>query len=386
MADRDFMAPAFDLKIQGLFVGANITKFVTSLEYESVDGLADEARVNLINPDFILSDSKIWQPGNELEIWIGYGPHLGRIGRVIIVRPEVDFPADGIPTISVKGYTKDFLMMQHKPASKQAAKRVARKEALISDSVRRVANRQDETGLNVYGFSNIDIDETPDHKARIQKADMTDYDFVKSLASRTGYVFWVDYTDNGWEFHFKNPKSITQEVRYTFKYNQGDLSSLLSFRPEMALTGAVTKLQVRSRDPESNKILIGEFNDYLEAPDGKFQGDAKDEIDQTHSSAGAVVRFFFGDYAIDVVADKKFKTKADMQQFAEQWFRRKREDFIIGRGTLIGVEDVFARQSHDLELPMKGLSGRYYFSRVRHLFDDSGYTLDFTARKEVPEA
>lgn len=380
--DRDFMAPRFDIKVGNTFIGDNLNKYVTSLEYESVDGLADEARISFINPEFILSNSKLWQPGNEIEIWIGFGPHLARVGRVIITRPEMTFPSDGIPMINVVGYTRDFLMMQHKPASKKAASRLAKKEDRISDSVYRISQRKDENGNDIYGFSVIDIDETPDHRARIQKADMSDYDYIKSLASRTGFVFWVDYEEKGWAFHFRNPSSLSQDVEYTFEYGT-DKASIIEFTPELALDGAVTKLQVRSRDPETGKVLIGEFNDTLESPDTKFKGNAEEEVNTSYATAGAVTRFFFGDYAIDVVSDKKFKTQSDMLQFAEQWYRRKRENFIIGRGTLIGVEDVFSRQTHNLSLPVKSLSGRYYFSRVRHVFSENGYVLDFTARKEI---
>lgn len=371
------MAPNFDVAIAGSKLGMNLRQFVDSLEYESVDGIADEARLSLANPDFVLSDSKMWQPGNEMDVWFGYGASIEHVGRVIIARPEITFPSDGMPGITIKGYTKDQLMMQNSPSKEEVSQRGLQLEFTIADMVKQVASR------SAYSFDTLDIDPTPGRFARAQKADMSDYEYVKGLANMIGYLFWVDYIDDKWSFHFKDATvfDLAQEKRYTLEYNRGDLSTLLDFRPELSLTGAVTKLQAQVRIPEQDKPLVVQFDDTDEAPDSKFKGDAEEVIDETHTTAGAVVRLFFGDYAVDVVSDKKFKSEADLRLWAQQWFRRKRENFIIGRGTTIGIEYLRARQTHVLKGLTKSLDGEYYFARVRHVFNESGYLTDFTARK-----
>lgn len=371
------MAPTFDVAIAGSKLGRGLSELVESLEYESVDGIADEARLTIANPDFVLSDSPLWQPGNEMDLWFGYGTQIDHVGRVIIVRPEIDFPRSGMPKITVKGYTKDMLMMQNTPGEEEASTRKFEVD-LIHDAVERVASRK------AYHFDSLDIDRTPGRSATIQKADQSDYEYVKGLANVVGFLFWADYTlDDKWAFHFRDPLVLlAQEKKYTLEYARGDASTLLDFRPELSLTGAVTKLQAQVRDPETNKKWVVEFNDTEIAPDAKYTGDPEKVIDETHTTAGAVVRLFFGDYAIDVVSDKKFKSDADLRLWAQQWFRRKRENFIIGRGTTIGIEDLRARQTHALKGLTKSLDGDYYFARARHVFNGSdGYLTDFSARK-----
>jgi hypothetical protein len=239
-----------------------------------------------------------------------------------------------------------------------------------------------------YAFDFIDIDEMESPKySSAQKADITDYQYVKGLANSIGWLFWVDYSpEKKWTLHFKDPRKIrVQDRKYTFEHYNGDKSTLLDFEPELSLTGTVSRLQVQCRDAESNKFLVDEFNDDQTAPDSRYRGDPFEEVDETLTTAGAVIRLFFGDHYVDVVSDKRFRTAAELRIWAEQWWRRKRENFIVGRGTIIGLPDLRARQVHTLKLPDKSLSGDYYFARVRHVFNESGYLVDFSARKVVEQ-
>lgn len=380
----DFSAPNFDITIEGVELGVNLSKFVQELEYESADGIADEARLKLVNPDFMLSDSKLWQPGNELGLYFGYGPSVDEVGRAIITNVRMNYPQDGFPTIDITANTMDFLMMQNRPPQQKAKDRIVEESILIHEAVENVANR------DAYSFSNLDIDETPGRYAAPQKADMSDYEFVNAMANMMGYSFWVDY-DRGWTLHFKDPANLALEQegdKLTFQYFAGNKGTLLDFVPEMALQGAITKLQVQGRIPGTGdsppQTVLEEFDDTESVPDVKYTGDASETIGETHTTGGAVLKLFFGDYAIEVVSDIKFKTAIEAKLWAQMWWNKRRENFIVGRGTTIGVPTVFARQIHEIKVPDVGLSGDYYFARVRHMFSPtSGYLIDFTARKVI---
>jgi phage protein D len=377
---NDDLAPNFEVAVAGNKLGTGISDLVQSVEYESADGVVDEARVTLANPDYILCDSPLWQPGNELDIWCGYGTQLSFIGRVIICKPELSFVQDGMPTITIKGYTKDILMTQNKPKdARPQEESITQFEVFqIDQAIERIA------ACAPYNFKAF-VDPTPNRNTSPQKSDMSDFEFVKGLANLVGYLFWVDYNEVlGWCLYFVNPDNrsgMIQDKKYTFEHAVGSCS-LLEFRPELALTGAVTRLQVQSRNPLTDELYVEEFDDLANAPDVKYQGDPSKVVDETHTTAGAVVRLMFGDYAVDVITDKKFSSAVDMKVWAQEWFKRKRENFVMGRGSVIGIEDLRARQTHSLTLPSMSLTGDYYFSRVAHKFDrDSGYTCDFTARK-----
>ena len=120
------------------------------------------------------------------------------------------------------------------------------------------------------------------------------------------------------------------------------------------------------------------------SPDVEFDGDqaalVPDEI-----LAGTQIKVFLNDFSFELVANKKFETQQEITEWARQWFRRKRDNLIFGRGRIIGVETMKARQVHALEGMSKALDGDYYFTRVKHIMNvDSGYWIDFNARKHVP--
>ena len=67
---NDLLAPKYIVDIGGE-LGTDITQFIESVEYESADGMADMARLVIQNPKLDLQDLKVFQPGNEMSIWLG---------------------------------------------------------------------------------------------------------------------------------------------------------------------------------------------------------------------------------------------------------------------------------------------------------------------------
>lgn len=373
---RDDLAPGYEIEVADSGLPQNITELIASVEVESVDGYADMAKINVANPNFILNDSPIFQPGNEMNISMGYGADLKHVGRFSLARYHPVFPNNGMPFLDIRGYTLDHKMMDNAP---DKGKDRVYPDATVADAVTTIAERYSMTA---------DVDDTPELSwGRVQKAGLSDYDLVKGLSNLTGFLFWVDGAADGtWTLHFKDPgdSNLLEEVqdkKYTFKYNNGDFTTLLSFDGEYALRGARTKLKAQVLNPDTNKVITAEFEDDATSPDVGFIGDTQAEITEPHTTAGAV-KLFFGDFSIEVVANKKFKTSADVESWAAQWFRRQRENFVTGRGKLVGVETLMARQTHRLEGLGKTLDGDFYFSRVRHqMSKDAGYTIDFNARK-----
>ena len=57
----------------------------------------------------------------------------------------------------------------------------------------------------------------------------------------------------------------------------------------------------------------------------------------------------------------------------------------MARGATIGTEILMARQTHRIQGIGPTLTGDYYFSRVKHILDNTnGYLCDFNCRKVVP--
>lgn len=377
------MAPTFAVEVEGKELEYGVMQFCESVEYESADGMADVARIRAVNPDFLLSNAKVFQPGNEMAIWMGYGSELEYVGRVIIAKQVPNFPQSGMPTIQVVGYTKDSKMMDNEP--KKPKKEGGKGGRVFKDATfaEAVADRANDYDLGP------EIDDTADQPHNfIQRPGVSDYEFVQGLANLNGYVFWVEGLEDGtWVLYFKKPESLAslQDKKYTFKYNEGDNSTLLSFQPEFLIKGAITDMEVVVKDNRTGKVLKAEVKEESnKSPDIQAAGNPTGEVTDELTTASDV-KLFFNDFSFNVNTNRRFKTQKEVEEWAKQWFRRMRENFILSRGRLIGVGNLRARQTHSLDGVGNTYNGDYYFTKVKHICSKTeGYVIDFAARKVVP--
>lgn len=393
----DYMAPCFALEVEGQNLDTGVTDYIESVEYESADGIADVMRIRAINPDFTLSNAKVFQPGNEIAVWMGYGSELEYVGRGIIRKQVPNFPQNGMPTIQSVAFTADVLMMDNEPAKPKKRKGKGGrgfKDFKFSDAVYDRARD--------YRFA-VDIDDTPDKPSNfIQRPGQSDYEFVNGLANLNGYVFWVEGEENGrWKLYFKMPGSLAafQEKKYTFIYNRQNDTTLLSFQPEFLINGSLTEIEVSVKDVRTGKILTSKVSEENNSsPDISAIGDVTGDIlldtslgdsANTEASEGlttaSAVKLFFEDYSFSINTNRRFKTQLEVDNWTKQWFRRHRQNFILSRGRLIGVGNLRARQVHTLDGIGELYNGDYYFTKVKHICSkDQGYVVDFAARKVVP--
>lgn len=380
----DTSAPNYDLEIDGTFIGDGVRQMIQKVEYESADGMADVARIHCVNPEFALTDAKTFAPGNEMSLYMGYGQALKHIGRVIIAKQRPEFPEEGMPKLVVIGYTKDHKMMDNAPEkSKAAAGKHGRihKNKKYSEAVEEIAQSQ-------YYKMTPDVDATPESPLEfVHKVGLKDFDFIQGLSNITGFIFWVDADSSGeWKLHFKDPEKLNeQEKKRKFYYNLGDMSSLLSFKPELLIRDLETKIKVQAKNTKTGKLIefeVEESNDG--SPDVQAKGNVTGKLDKGYTTASDI-KLFIGDFSFDLVGNRKFKDAADAQSWAKQWFRRNREQFILASGRTIGVEDLMARQTHALEGLGIAYDGDYYFTKVKHVIDiTDGYVCEIAARKVVP--
>ena len=395
-------APNFDVRVNGTLISAGVRALIRRVEYESIDGSADLFRLTCADPlddqgRRQVSTKKLFLPGNEISLSCGYGEDvLQHVGRAQIRKVRPIFPQNAVPTIEVIGYTNDCLMMDNAPEPLQEKKRSGGFKN--SKAGRRFTNSTyaDVVRLKAedYKFA-VDVDDTRDAPSDfIQKAGMTDYAFVKGLSNLTGFYFWVDYdnTAGRWTLHFRDPENFVPEEQtkeFNFKWAQGDFSTLLTFEPELALQGANVKLIVKAKDPLTGKIFEAKIEEKGDDPPNITSSTANgsERIQEQNENGGIAagvsnVKIFTKEFSFDVVANRFLRTDAEVAQWALQWFRRNRENFILSKGRVIGVESLLARQVHQLSGLGPPYDGRYNFTRVRHIVDPgSGYTCEISARK-----
>lgn len=432
----DTMAPNYSLTVNNNRIDGKTKGCIQQVEYESHDGMADMCRLMIQDTlderhRFPIINSKIFLPGNELYLWGGYGSQLFPIGGTIIRKVVPTFPRSGPPTLEVIAYTPDSQMADTGPEALKdvkTAKSGGRRVKNAKAGRRWSGDRWSDAVIqraSAYGFD-IDVDQTHNiPEDFIQKANMKDYHFLKGLSNISGFIMWVDRPNpkKPFVFHFKDPatfhqKSI-QKKQYTFKYGDGEYSTLIEFQPEFAISDQSSKLEVQTVDPQTGRTFFAKVEedqnddpDVLVNPgnvtagfDAKAAGlsrvanasksdtkPGKDSLLPTDVPftgdirTSSSVKIFIDDFAFDVRANRRFRNEQELALWAAQWFRRNRENFMLSSGHLVGIETLGARQIHTLNGLGKLYDGDYYFTRVRHVFSkDSGYNIDFNARKIVPE-
>lgn len=437
--EREFgedLAPQFALVVEGTEITGDLTRLVRSATFESALDIADCLTLELMNPGFMLTadpnlppdlvSHKAFQPGNEVEIYGGYGRANTLIGRAILAKHLPRYPNDGVPTLSVKAYDKSYLLMNMEGIA------AGGKET----RVRKAAGDQGEPGtvwenLPAHGVVaaiaarwglETDIDPVPVKPTEdgiVQAKGMSDYELLKTLANIHDRDFWIDWAPTNipgppvggsqlaWFLHWKNPvRAGLPQCR--FVYGNGDQSTLLSIEFEYGIRDAITEISVLAWDETSGAWISLLEVEVAMGPDPKWhpgggtaarptqgadpsgggqagKGTTDDALLTETLKSSTKFRMAAAGVAIDIVADRPFKSLEEAAFFAKVWFQKRKDQFIIARGRTVGVETLRHRQIHKIEGVGPRLSGDYQFLSVKHVFTVGGgdlpYTCEFTANR-----
>ena len=95
---------SFAVYVEDVLLAAEVTESIVSISYEETLDMADKCSILLINDDHLFTDATIFQPGNHLDVWMGYGGTMDFIGRTRITRHLPTFPAHDVPVLEIIGY------------------------------------------------------------------------------------------------------------------------------------------------------------------------------------------------------------------------------------------------------------------------------------------
>ncbi len=429
------LAPVFALVVEGKEVTGDLARLIRDVSFESSIDIADQLEVTALNPGFALSAGpddppdliahKAFQPGNEASLYLGYGRADTFVGRAVLAKHLPRYPQSGVPTLTVRGYDKSYLMANMEGVIAGGAETRAREAKPPESDAEPGSAPADATpyvGLadheiveklaERWGLEQ-DIEPAPVRGGRgadeglFQPAGMSDLEMIRSLANLNDREFWIDWDEQRrrWVLHWRSPlRGQVPELR--FVYGDGDRSTLLSFEPEYGIRDNVTQITVLAWDEQSQSwIALTEVEDAM-GPDPKWtrlggriaRAQRKDEADDgTADSDDQLItraldsatrfRMAAAGVAIDVVTGRPFRSLEEAANYARRWFQMRKDGFITARGRVVGVETLKRRQVHLIE-GVGRLSGVWQFNWVKHLYRVGGgglpYTCEFQANKVMP--
>jgi len=404
----------------GEMVRAHITELTVEEDYE----MATSAQVTIADPLNRLADSAIMTRGTILDISVGYDGNTLFKDRFEMVGVNTEFSRDGIPIIKLKGYDGRVKMtlgdyLPHKREeqrhSKQrelgAFKPKNRKRTGAANPPKSFKKKRDsEIADEVAGYFGYmtDIEPTGKRRNRIKKKGTSYWEFMLNIARDNNFVTWVDWSTSasgseGWCLHFRRKVEEFKEG-YAFEYNPNmEIESrsgrtgfrtvgggLLNASVSIDLPTQATDIEVSYFDKK--KVNLGRRSVVLPVYDqktGREMKDANGRIvtrNEKRTIFGGRVRFLLGGRVVEAINHIPFKNKKEAQQFALAWMLKREEDLSTVDGTIIGTENVRARQVHKLIGLGNTFSGDYYFTQVTHKFSSTEpYTTDFVAYRIVED-
>ncbi|MCL7412013.1 MAG: hypothetical protein M8353_00130 [ANME-2 cluster archaeon] len=349
---HNFYAPVFQINVDGKELaeeGVEVTDTTVDISLDS----ADHFSFSINNPydvgkkEFKWLDNDMFETGKEVEIRMGYLSTLTTmiLGQISSVRPT--FPSSGIPQMEISGYDLSQQMMKSKKPNSWP-------EMTDSDVVKDIASS--------YNLKTSHVEDTKTKYPKIIKDEDSDFHFIKKLADRNGYEFFVRENN----IFFRVPKNDRKEIA-VLKWGE----SLNSFSPELNVANQVSEIEVRHWDPKTKKQIVARAKkgDEHGRDSGKKSGG--DLVEKT--AKGAVVK----------VIRIPVNSKEEAEKIAKAALDKLAEGLIKGSGECIGLPDIVAGENIRLEGLGKKFSRTYYLEKATHTISSSGYTTTFDIKENT---
>jgi phage protein D len=387
----DDIAPSFDLDIEGKSTGKGSQLFhavrplISGVRLEEDEELATLMELDIINradtsPGQAVNwqaviDSKIFAEGNTLDLYMGYAGISVFMARAEIVKWLPVFGSDGPVGLKVKAYDGRHRMTvgnQFKVKGKKKGRKTSYTNLSDDQIVAKIADK--------YGYG-VDTDAPVQKKhtvkeagksrqvypTRVQPSDMTDWQFLRRLASINNFDLWVDWSmlKKKNVVNFK-ARPTTGSPLYQFTYNGQD-GSLIEAEPSFMVSDQATDIEVFHYDRQLQRFISSIISDPTPAETVKLSSASPAAL-QAHRgvSVGARVRFSAFGQTFEAVRDRPFRSKSEAETFVHHWLRERERDLLLLSGRVIGLNSIHPRQIHRIAGLGKRIDGLYRFTKVVH--------------------
>jgi phage protein D len=324
----------------------DVSDQVIDMEYQDVEYKADKLTLTVDNSDLSQFDDPIWRKGNIIIISWGYSESMSIPRRCQIRKVQ------GFKQLRVEALGKEIeLNVDTKTNVFEHTKR--------SEVVRYIANQwgfRDESLLHIQ-----DTEVTREH---IVQARMTDAQFMRRLAAKEGFEWYIDH--DGFHFHERN--FFQRSNRVLTYFSDPELTEITDITVETDVTKRAGTVRVKSHNPtkrrtidkladsesEKDRAVLGHVNEAPGKPEAKIPG--------------------YKSIAHSTIKGTTEPDDAAAKRAASAHFRNHQQGAVKINITLIGDPNIHAKSIIELRGVGKRLSGLYYVRGTSHKINSS-YTL-----------
>jgi phage baseplate assembly protein V len=332
-------APAFEVRVSGVTLAADLRDQVLGLTVETSLDLAGSFGLTLRNADNRLLDSALLDLGKTVEIHLGYGNDLtpAFLGEIAAIEPT--FPGNGPPAIKVSGYDKSYRMRRSEPKPAHYT--------FTNDSV--IAARiAAEHGLIPV------VDPTPGLPEKKIQAE-SDMAFLKTRARQHHFDVYVEWD----RLHFQFPRP--QFATYVLEWGR----NLSSFSPRISSAGLAGLQVVRGYNQElAQSIHVAVLAADL---------DLDNLIERLGSSAVELLQ----NLVREGIRKETISNPLHAAELAKSLLQDLLEGMYEASGSCIGIPDLVAGNFITIQGVGRRFGGTYRARKVTHQIDGNGFTTSF---------
>lgn len=348
---RNFYAPAFQIKVDGVDLLSDLFMEIASVEVDNTLQGADRFSFT-VNSSFNVQYREfdhledVFGFGNVVDISMGYQDvrSLTPMLRGIITSVQTSFPAGGLPQITVSGYDMTYPMTKGKGSRNWERKKDSEVAALVADE---------------YGLGTEHVRDTGVQHAKVEQNQESDFQFLERLARRNGYEVY----GQGRDLCFR-PPAQDSAANIVLEWGKG----LVSFSPEINIAEQVSKVEVRGWDVNAKKEFVGVAT----------RGDELGRDPDRRSGAEYIKKVCREKAELKVRVPVRSKQEAERR--AEAILKERSEMLVQGSGESVGVPEILA----DTNIELRGLgrlfSKTYYVEQSTHTINTSGYRTTFKVK------
>lgn len=321
-----------------------------TIEVEETTGLAmNMARVVFVNPEGALTDDSSFQEQVEMTIELGFaGVGLEKLGGKFLVQmPRYRFT--GMPEVDILAFGEEIKLGR-------TERRRAFKRVRDSDIARQIA---EQNGLEA------DVEDTDQRHDQVLQANESDYKLLHRLALLHGYMIFVENS----VLHFHPPRYRDNGVKLIYRgEEEGTLLRSVSIETRPPLLRAAT---YKATQIDPMELDVFEVTSSEEPDDVTRESLSSVKTPKKWNKIAAID----GEQAERFMVGEGFEQRKTHLQEQVDAFSQSTRWMIKASGAVPGILGLHSNDVVEL-LGIGRHSGKYYVTRVKHVFRD-GYSMSF---------
>lgn len=316
---------------------------VRSFEFIDSERKADRVRLTVDNDDLRNFDDPIWRKGGKIVVSWGY------VGNMAPARTCVIRSVKGFRELEIEAVAESIVMDRFTVIKTWEGK-------TRSQIVSEIAKRN--------GYRDADIQTTSEvYESIVQRA--TDAQFLRQLANKQGFEFYIDHTG----FHWHERRLGSKPIR-TLTYRTSDGGDFIGDPSiENDLTAKPGRTKVKGRDALNRKNFETQADNDTDT-DRDSLSEIADVIDPETGEITTVQRPVSTEETRSTTEPNESTAKTE----AKARFRRNIQLAVKMKAEIVGDPQLFAKSVIRVDGIGKRLSQPYWVKEVTHSVSSSGYT------------